>query len=307
MVSASEPEAEERSMFDFEKVHATIATLRAKQHFFVGGAIKSGTTWLQILLDAHPEVSCGGEGHMPDRLAPLLQQALDKHSQYIAGKNESIFSELPGYPTLADEDSLYLFASAITLLLLRQAGSKYAQAVGERTPDNIRHFGLLHRLFPLAKFIHIVRDGRDSAVSGWYHNLRTTPDWVGKRYPSFDAYAARFAEIWAVEVGEGVKFAAAVPDLCLTIRFEDLSASPINTLRDAFGFLGVRTDDATVEACCAKGAFEQLSGGRSPGQENRNSLFRKGVAGEWRSHFSKKTNRTFLDKSGGLLTKFGYC
>ncbi|MFP6691035.1 MAG: sulfotransferase, partial [Alphaproteobacteria bacterium] len=40
----------------------------AKPLFFICGAIKSGTTWLQLMLDAHPDIACRGEGHLPNML-----------------------------------------------------------------------------------------------------------------------------------------------------------------------------------------------------------------------------------------------
>ena len=42
----------------------------AKPLFFICGAIKSGTTWLQLMLDAHPDIACRGEGHLPNMLLP---------------------------------------------------------------------------------------------------------------------------------------------------------------------------------------------------------------------------------------------
>ena len=61
--------------------------LRGKQIFFVGGVMKSGTTCLQLLLNAHPEVSCHGEGHFPDYLALGLKEGIDKHWKAVADKN----------------------------------------------------------------------------------------------------------------------------------------------------------------------------------------------------------------------------
>ena len=123
---------------------------------------------------------------------------------------------------------------------------------------------------------------------------------------SMGAYVARFAEIWASELREASKFGAALPHLYLTIRFEDLSAAPAPALEKVFRFLGVKTDAAIIEDCCAKGSFERLSGGRTPGQEDRGSFFRMGVAGDWPNHFGAETNRVFLEKAGEWLTQFGY-
>src|SRR5437588_12581443 len=111
-------------MLDYDAVHAAISDLRTKQIFFIGGVMKSGTTWLQLRLDAHPQVSCNGEAHFPRGLAPPLRTALDQHRQLIADKNKSIFSELPGYPYLGDDDFQYLLASSIALYLLRQSKDK---------------------------------------------------------------------------------------------------------------------------------------------------------------------------------------
>ena len=52
--------------------------------------------------------------------------------------------------------------------------------------------------FPRAKFIHLVRDGRDCAVSGWFHNRRISPDWLNGAHPSLDAYSAATAVEWGL-------------------------------------------------------------------------------------------------------------
>ena len=49
---------------------AALAALTGKQMFFIGASPRTGTTWLQLLLDAHPDISCRGEGHFFDSLKP---------------------------------------------------------------------------------------------------------------------------------------------------------------------------------------------------------------------------------------------
>ena len=61
-------------MYDYRRQHAQILEILEKRIFFVGGAMKSGTTWLQLSLDAHPHLSCGGEGHFTNQLAPRLDR-----------------------------------------------------------------------------------------------------------------------------------------------------------------------------------------------------------------------------------------
>lgn len=177
------------TMNHYERLQTQISELRKKQIFFIGGAIKSGTTWLQLLLDAHPEVSCRGEGHFLDNLAPALKMALDQHCGVIVDKNETLFNEIGGYPLLTNDDFACILETCIALFLIRQSESKRARAIGEKTPDNSRHFAELGVIFPTAKFVHLVRDGRDCAVSGWFHNQRLAPDEALEKFATLGEYA----------------------------------------------------------------------------------------------------------------------
>jgi sulfotransferase family protein len=278
-------------MLDYESVHCKLADFRKKQIFFVGGAIKSGTTWLQLLLDAHPEVSCNGEAHFAGNgLGPTLWAALNQHGQLIAHKNQSIFSELAGYPRLSDEDFHYILATCIGLYMLRQSKQKpRARAIGERSPSNVRFFDVLHTLFPAARFLHIVRDGR-----------------ANKQFGSMDAYVANYAQGWAEDLAAVQAFLERNPDRMCQFRYEDLLRNTESVLGNIFDFLGVDTTASVLTSCRSNAAFEKLSGGRAAGQENRNSFFRKGVAGDWRNHLSKEMETAIRQRAGQWLDRFGY-
>jgi hypothetical protein len=292
--------------FDFDALHEEIAALRRKQLFFIGGAAKSGTTWLQLLLDRHPAISCNGEGHFPTYLIPRLIGAADEYNQDIAWKNQTIFGELPGYPLLGEPHIAYLWASAAALQLAAQARSRDVRLIGEKTPDNVRFFGLLAEAFPSAKFLHIVRDGRDCAVSGWFHNLRVSPDWTRETFAAMDEYVVALAEEWAANVGAGSAFGDAHPERYLAVRYEDLAADGATVLTGALDFLSAESDAGTVATCLGAGSFEALTGGRTRGKEDRASFFRKGVPGDWRNHFTTETSCRFEEKAGEWLARFGY-
>jgi hypothetical protein len=53
-------------------------------------------------------------------------------------------------------------------------------------------------------------------------------------------------------------------------------------------------------------SFRRLSGGRSKGQENVQSHYRKGVPGDWKNHFSAEHRRLFKRRHGDLLIRLGY-
>jgi tetratricopeptide (TPR) repeat protein len=292
-------------MLDYDAMHVAISELRKKQIFFIGGTPKSGTTWLQFLLDAHPEVSCKGEAHFAE-LGPIVRSALDEHNQYITWKNETIFKGLEGYPRLGDDDFHYLLATWISLLLVRHSKRKDVRAVGEKSPNNLQIFDVLDSLFPAAKFIHIVRDGRDCAVSGWFHNLRVTPDWTKQTFSSMDAYLMSYADDWAKELAIAQTFADRYQGRFRQIRYEDLARTTERVLAEIFAFLNVDTAEAVLANCRSEASFTKLSGGRAAGVENRESFFRKGVTGDWQNHFTKELEDGFRKRAGRWLEQFGY-
>jgi Sulfotransferase family len=293
-------------MLDYEAVQSAISDLRTKQIFFIGGTVKSGTTWLQLLLNAHPDVSCNGEGHFGSGLAPILKPAFDRYNQLIVHESKSVFGEIAGYQQLSDDDFQFLLATCIGLSLLRQSKSATARAVGEKTPSNIRYFSLLHSLFPSAKFLHIVRDGRDCAVSGWFHGLRTAREWTRKNFSSLDDYAVKHADYWAKELATAKAFADKNQNRVHQIRYEDLVEDIGRTLADVLNFLGVDAGEAVLAECRSAASFESLSGGRAVGQQSPNSFFRKGIAGDWRNHLSAEANAAFRQRAGEWLDRFGY-
>jgi hypothetical protein len=290
----------------FEQIVERLERFRRKTIFFVCGSMKSGTTWMQLLLDAHPAVSCGGEGHFVDRLAPAVQTAFNAYNEHIEWKNTQKIGGLAGYPRFGAADLAFAIRTAMMLLFAQQEGTREVAAIGEKTPDNILGMPFLDLVFPEAKFIVLVRDGRDCAVSGWFHNKRLAGDWLDSTFPTLQAYAAVTAAGWAKEQAAAVAFAERVPRRCLFLRYEDLVADTATRLGRAFDFLGVDADAAAVAACCRKADFAALAEGRSPGQEDRASFFRKGAPGDWRNHFDPETSAAFEREAGAWLDHFGY-
>ena len=284
--------------------HETIAALRRRSLFFVGGMPKSGTTWLCLLLDAHPMISCRGEGHFLTSLAPRLRTALAEHSNYVKHKSATIFAGLDNYPSFRDTHLQYLLGAAMSLLMVQTAGD--APIVGEKTPDNVLAFNELGLLFPDARFLNLVRDGRDCAVSAWFHNLRLNPDRTKEAFPDFAAFAGTFAKLWTASIDAGSGFANLNPGRCLTIRYENLKRAPEIELARVLVFLGADADPDAVRRCVDAASFERLSGGRAPGEEDLGSFFRIGVAGDWRRHFTQDALAAFEAGGGLALRRCGY-
>jgi hypothetical protein len=71
-------------------------------------------------------------------------------------------------------------------------------------------------------------------------------------------------------------------------------------------FLGADSDEEVASGCVEAASFEQLSGGRTQGEEASSSFYRKGIAGDWKNHFSEEDRRVFKEEAGELLIRLGY-
>lgn len=276
-----------------------LGSVMGRQVFFVVGCQKSGTTWVQKLLDGHPAVRCHGEAYFVVVLAPLLKQMTQVYNQRQkagdAGK-------------LGDADVRDLLVTTMSLSMSRWLDDKpEALAIGEKTPEHAQCLPALSACFPQAKFIHIIRDGRDACVSGWFHNQRKAGPKFKQNFPTLSRYIEYMVQHhWLPYIQQAQAYGAQAPDRYLELRYEDLHADPLGCTSRMLGFLGVDDSDAAVRACVEAGSFESLSAGRPRGQEDASSFFRKGVVGDWRNHFDDEAERTFMRVGGDLLRKLGY-
>lgn len=181
--------------------------------------------------------------------------------------------------------------------LLDRLVAAYAARVGkpdaavwvDHTPGNIR-FGLtLHRTFPDARFVHLVRDGRAVAAS-------VLPlDWGPNSAGESGTY-------WATQLAAGLALETALgPDVVQRVRYEDLVRNPAGTLAPVCDFLGMPyRGDMVVARDYRVGAYEQqqqrlVAGPPQPGRIEA-----------WREELTMRQIRDFEQATGELLEYLGY-
>jgi hypothetical protein len=304
--------------------------------FFVVGYQKSGTTWLMKMLDAHPEIMCHGEGrffgrewvHEKLKEMPVKQQPSSLY--YAVEHAEDLRYWVERSPWSRQEDPeehlANLTRGTIDYFLARRLAGSGKRLVGDKSPLlTPRDLEDIVRIYPEAKVIHIIRDGRDVAVSGMHHiwnfgKGETDPKIREKR----DAYRSggvppkegqgiftgkiltKLAREWNERVGGAVRAGAALGPHYTEVHYEELLERPEEAMERLVGFLGADTAPQAVRRCVEAASFEQLSGGRRRGEEEATSFFRKGVAGDWRNVFTAENRRTFKKHAGELLVRLGY-
>lgn len=312
--------------------------------FFMVGRGRSGTTWLQNTLNAHPEILCKGEGRFFDREfrrddykdvevrnAPVasLYNAI-RESEYLRlwVERRPVWSR----GREVEEHLDNLTRMAIDYFLAEQLSRSGKRIVGDKTPfawedvmrdpedDSLSHgvdvLEEIGRIYPEAKVIHVVRDGRDVAVSTMHFmwNLARSegglyplaPEELDKRDRYREAPSAftgslfaggRLASLargWSVEVGRSVGSGPAVlGDRYAEVRYEDLLSRPESEMGRLLEFLGADAGERAVGECLDATSFERLSS-RGKGEEDSSSRHhRKGVAGDWKNVFTEEDKQVF--------------
>ncbi len=275
------------------------------QLFLVGGAPRSGTTWLQALLDSHPAVSCRGEGLFMKHLAEPLDALMAARRAAVEAKNRTVFREVGGYDLPERADAEQMLGTAILLALERQSAGKPCQAIGEKTPENVFFFARLKALFPGARFIGIARDPRDLLTSAWHYFHKTS---IGDEDPS--AAKIAFLRTAFPSLNKGARTMLALtrdhPADALIVTYEAMRAEPEATAARLFRFLGVASDEALVADCVARTSFAAMTGGRESGKTQDGSFFRNGVVGGWRSTLNDEMNAMILRELGWMFPAFGW-
>ncbi|WP_193183489.1 sulfotransferase family protein [Nisaea sediminum] len=280
----------------FDAVHARLLELPV---FFVGGMPRSGTTWMQQLLNAHPNVLCMGESRFFEDLIPNLYEMLKSYSQR---RHDLVDTWGPGVNGLVGMHMGPIFKASFASLAGANLGDKDVAdlvTVGEKTPDNITSLRRLWQIYPEARVIHVIRDPRDGAVSGY---IRFNTKLV--RHISREDYIPSYCEQWRNRILEARKLAEG--HAFMEVRYEDLHADAENTAAKLFRFLGAPDDAETVAAAVQKASFESLSGGRKRGETDARSHYRQGVVGGWRAELTETEQAAAIEAAEPVLSELGY-
>lgn len=160
----------------------------------------------------------------------------------------------------------------------RQGKSRWC----EKTPQHAQHILSLATIFPKAKFVHMIRDGRDSAASfkrRWH------------RTPALTIFR------WKKVVEEGRRQGMSLgPNRYLEVRYEDLTTDPERWLRRVSEFLSVPFEAATLES--SEPYLKKKQDGE-PGRIRSNS-------GTWQKVFSAAEVAQLEAIAGRVLSDAGY-
>ena len=195
---------------------------------FVVGSPRSGTSVMSWAIAQHPDMCTGPESDFPYHFGKSRELT---NIWDICTKRETGW--LARHGVTRDE---YLACIGLGLDQLFRTRSKGRRWV-DSTPANVLVGPMLVRLFPNAKFLHLVRDGR-LVVNSLLNS-------------GFDIIAAKnftnATKTWKTYVNAGRKFRDARPDRVLEIRQENMERDPESVMREVQAFLDLEHSDKPAE------------------------------------------------------------
>ena len=303
---------------------AEIKQFFPRQKFFIFGHARSGTTLLTRLIRLHPDVHCNYQAHFFTR-QPLLKSLVNtpEAEEWLTRKSNR-------WNQGRDLSPLVLRAAA-DFIMERDAVKADKPIVGDKSPLSTIHGQAvrdLYSIYPDAKLINIVRDGRDVLISERFRNLveeskflkredkriieelhkDQTPFTDGRRSIFTEAVIRRVATGWVTNLQETeAEGRRLFGEHYCSMRYEDLLAAPFVEMIKLWRFLGVKGFDGSL---VEEVKTEMTSNPDEEWQAKRNdeiaSFLQKGHAGNWQRLFIARDKALFKDVAGEMLIKWNY-
>jgi hypothetical protein len=279
---------------------------------FVVGMNRSGTTLLRMMLDAHPQLTIPPETHfVPDLIQAAQAPGATPEDALAAMKSAREWGDF-GF---SDEEMLARLRALRKIEpgpVVRTFYDAYTEQQGkprwgEKTPTYVQRMKRIQKAIPEARFVHVIRDGRDVALSVLDRTVR-------------DLSTADVARRWQKKITKAREDSPKLRHYT-EVRYEDLILDTEPVLRRVTEFIELPWDEAML-------AYHERSGERL--QEMARALPGDGRAQElsverrmathamttkppsaervarWRSEMSAAQRSEFEAIAGELLSELGY-
>jgi hypothetical protein len=272
----------------------------APRPFFIVACDRSGTTMLRLILDRSADVAIPTESMILVDMARMRSRfgdiSTDEQFDRLARtvwrhpkvREWRLAGAPPGREGRRGDEAYRAVLEAPYRAYAEQHGKP---GWGDKTPYYVEHVDEIRRVFPEARIVNLVRDGRDVALS-----LLRVP------FGPSNVWAA--AHQWRDAVRAGESAAARLGDDLLTVRYEDLVADPAGVVPAICAFLEIAYEPGML-------AVEETPPDRiATGQEAWFTELYAGITaasvGKWRRQMAPSDVALFESIAGAELVRHGY-
>jgi hypothetical protein len=278
---------------------------------FVCGVTRSGTTLIRLMLDSHPELAIPGETHFLPKLIKRCERGrvdADELADLVIEHKRWGDFHLDGDELRDRWRALRPLnaADAIRSFYLLYAEKQGKRRYGDKTPGYVKEMPRIQRVLPEVRFVHIVRDGRDVALS----HLRM--NWG-------PATVTESAELWVQRITKARRQAPRVRHYT-EIKFEDVVADTEGVLRRVCDFVELDFDPGMLdyheraEQRLSEKARDlprrnrptQTAAARMDSHRLASEPPRADRIGMWRERMSAREVADYERVAGPLLVELGY-
>lgn len=280
---------------------------------FVVGCERSGTTWVRSVFEAHPEALAPPRESqvwlLVSEVAALVADSaqwtvlLDRYDagcaapaglhHWIARPALESLVKAAGDAGLPPEDAADQLAGRILAGYARDHWQGDLRVLVEKTPSHVFFAERIAGALPEARFVEVLRDGRDVCVSLQYRSR--TKSWAPR-----DRRDQIGSWVRAVEAGSRARELPALAHRWHVLRYERMKADPRREIRALLSFAGLRHGDRLVSAIAEQTGFERYA--VTGPDEHR----RRGEVGDWRSHFDADDLALYRSLAGSVTEAAGY-
>ncbi len=288
------------------------ASLERNPYVLVVGCPRSGTTLLQRMLDSHPRLAVANDTHFITRA--LQKMAHQGSDSVLCGNDIPFTGELVErvltyhrFGRLGLSGSAVGEAAAKSRTYREFVSALYTQfgllrdkpLAGEKTPDYVRCLPMLHALLPWVRTVHIIRDGRDVALS--------MTEWAkdGKGPAKLDRWqdepTAVCALWWRWHVSAGRNDGRRLgPAAYCEVAYEDLVADSERELRRVATFLDLPFAPEML-------AYHAVKTGSRPDRPGKRAALPPTLGlRDWRTQMREREVALFEALAGETLVELGY-
>ncbi|WP_341936703.1 sulfotransferase family protein [Marinimicrobium sp. C2-29] len=278
----------------------SLENLKGYPFIFIVGAPRSGTTLLSSMLNSHSEIAIPYESnfmvHCYNKygLTPNLTNDSDLENlidEILSGYFVSKW-EPPVRKEDLDLDKCRDLPGLINEIYRCYAKKKGKPIYGDKTPGYTPDIHVLNRIFPNAKYIHIIRDGRDVALS------LLDRSWGPSNFPIAMQFWKEMATLCKVQL------AMLPPDRYLELRFEDLVREPEENLRKICSLLKIDFQNEMVSSYSNE--WDSLPDAVKRIHANLQQGPSENQCYKWKSVLDGPDQAIAYEISGDLLNQHGY-
>jgi hypothetical protein len=272
--------------------------------FFCSGLAKSGTTFLQMMLDAHPQISCPSE-HAFGTVIEYLNAFYHAYNEGL----ELLARRTGGQKPRAVSKNAIQQMFVMHLRVMAKDASQGKPIFGLNDNTVLQNYALFAKMLPQAKFLFIVRNPIDRALSLWDHNhrlyeieksdahlrfLKSSDGTLDGSVIDHASHDAKRLTTFLDAVGDNQN--------ALIIKYEDLSHDRVTGLGRIYDFLGATTAPDVLQRIAAEGDI-----GTMAKASNSQAFFSGGGRTDFGGNkISPETRRQALQIIAGPMQRLGY-